>query len=146
MKKHLFCVLLAMSFLLCVSSCNKKESTRSSRFADSERLSSVLGVELPEYTLLSDTLVWENWMGDCECRMVIEFNRPLTQSFYASLDSVSAVDSMFWSKTVDGSYWFSRAWGNAYPAPPGEDPEMDLFVQLKIPLEARTLEVVYGAW
>ncbi len=140
--KSLFAVVVVV---ICITSCGDK-STYEPPYADAQRLSRIMGVDMPEYTVLSDSLLWVNWMGDSESVMVIEFKEQPVEAFYASLDSMLVSGSHYWFMKNDSSWWFNRAWGNGEPTPEGEDPERDNYIQVDIPREGKTVKVTYGMW
>lgn len=146
MKRIFKCLFAVLMSVICITSC-KDKSTYEPPYANVERLSRITGVELPEYTVISDSLVWRNWMGDSESIMIIEFKEQPSEAFYASLDSMVVSDSQYWSTMNNGaSWWFHRSWGNVYPAPEGEDPKYDNYIQVEIPREGKTVKVTYGMW
>lgn len=142
--KRFFKLLFAVAAaVICSTSCGEYEPP----YADAQRISRIMGIDMPEYTVISDSLVWRNWMGDSESIMIVEFKEQPTEAFYASLDSVMVADSRFWGMKNDGaSWWFHRSWGNGYPAPEGEDPERDDYIEVDIPREGRIVKITYGMW
>ena len=142
MKRIFKCLFAVLMSVICITSC-----TYEPPYANVERLSRITGVELPEYTVVSDSLVWSNWMGDSGSIMIIEFKEQPAEAFYASLDSMVVSDSQYWSTKNNGaSWWFHRSWGNGYPAPEGEDPKYDNYIEVEIPREGKTVKVTYGMW
>ena len=136
MKRIFKCLFAVLMSVICITSCKDEPP-----YANVERLSRITGVELPEYTVVSDSLVGSNWMGDSESIMIIEFKEQPAEAFYASLDSMVVSDSQYWSTKNNGA-----SWGNGYPAPEGEDPKYDNYIEVEIPREGKTVKVTYGMW
>lgn len=122
------------------------ENNYTSPYADAARLSRVTGVVMPEYEVVSDTLVGQSaFLGDYSRIMTIEFEEDLPALFYQTLDSLVVVDSEHWSRASD-AYCCRWIWGNGFPAPPGENDDDDNYFTLSLPIAGSRATLEYGAW
>lgn len=142
-KKFLYTVLLLPIFLVVVAiiACAIGEISRRHKFDDAKTLSRIAEVKFPKFKVVEYEKGRTSFNGDYRDELVLEFKKMPSEEFYTALE-----ESANWNIKDDSIYYYSRVWGNGFPAPPGEDDDEDMSLNIQIKRGARRFYVSYGAW
>lgn len=143
MKKFIYAVLLLPILLVTVIviACVIAEISRRHKFDDAKTLSRITEVKFPKFKVVEYEKGRTSFNGDYRDELVLEFKKMPSEEFYTSL-----AESANWNITNDSTYYYSRVWGNGLSAPPGEDDDEDISINIQIKRGTRRFEVSYGAW
>lgn len=109
-------------------------------FSNSKRLERITEAKFDIDHIVSYQAGERSFLGDYNDETIIKLeNKPN----YMQLESL--VKEGKWSKTESG-YWFHSIWGNGYPAPPGEDDNVDRMLTIIVPLNSDTIVINSGKW
>ena len=117
------------------------EISRRYRFDDAKTLTRITEVEFPKFKVVEYDRGCKSFHGDYSDELVLEFKEMPSEEFYAALENSSE-----WSSSDEGSYFYSRMWGNGMPAPKGEDDDEDVHLSIKIQRGEKRFHVTFGTW
>lgn len=117
------------------------EVSRKHRFDDTKTLTRITEVEFPKFKVIEYEKGRTSFHGDYSDKLVLEFKEMPSEEFYAEI-----AESANWNIKNDSTYYYSRVWGNGLPAPPGEDDEEDMSLNIQIKRGDKRFYVSYGAW
>lgn len=142
-KKFLYAVVLLPIFLVVVVviACAIGEMSRRHQFDNAKTLSRITEVKFPKFKVVEYEKGRTSFNGDYRDELVLEFKEIPSEEFYTSL-----AESANWNIKNDSTYYYSRVWGNGLPAPPGEDDEEDMSINIQIKRGTKRFYVGYGAW
>lgn len=118
---------------------------RENRFADQKVLSRITEAPFPSFTKKQYIKGRTSFTGDYMDELLIEFKETPSDDFYQIIDSLINVPNSDWHRSNDG-YWYSKIWGNDFPAPKGEDDEEDMTICIWITKGNKEAMIRYGAW
>lgn len=123
------------------------EISRKHRFDDAKTLTRITEVEFPKLKVVEYDYGGSSFHGDYSDELILEFKELPSEEFYAVIDSHARCDNHDgWYVEGDSTYNYSRMWGNGLPAPPGEDDEEDMSLEIEIKRGEKRFHVSYGAW
>lgn len=127
---------------------------------DEPRVERISGVDFPHYTHIRETNNYDGGLlGDFSTTSVYRFDEQPTEEFYRQLDSLAQTKaSTGWIKiqppinpvepqsdNITEYYHFHSFWGKDHPAPEGENPDADRYIDITITKGVNEFKITYGA-
>lgn len=132
--------------LVCLMSCRPVEDWKPEEWP-TDRIERISEVRIPEYEVTRYYLGPSTFSGDYQDSLYIEFESIPSDELFEKIDSIRASkDHSAWYTSDSIHYSYHNWWGNGDPAPEGEDPEEDRFIEIHITKGEKTGIIVYGMW